>query len=93
MITACCNHKRHVGRPQTTGKKIMVETLRLLFQNVDTIQINQFGLLRGWIHKASKKGYWNQLVNRLLHPGTPLPDHPEAWGPLPLWRAWQAANG
>ncbi len=21
------------------------------------------------------------------------PDHPEAWGPLPLWHAWQAANG
>jgi hypothetical protein len=46
MITACCNHKRRVGRPQTTGKKFMVEDLRLLFQDVDTIHIDQFGLLR-----------------------------------------------
>ena len=25
MITACCDHKRQVGRPQTTGKNFMVE--------------------------------------------------------------------
>jgi hypothetical protein len=25
MITACCNHKQRVGRPQTTGKNFMVE--------------------------------------------------------------------
>ncbi len=29
MITACCDHKRRVGRPQTTGKNFMVENLRL----------------------------------------------------------------
>jgi hypothetical protein len=33
MITACCNHKRQVGRPQTTGKNFMVENLRLLFHD------------------------------------------------------------
>ncbi len=27
MITACCGHKRQVGRPQTTGKKFMVDNL------------------------------------------------------------------
>jgi hypothetical protein len=27
MITACCNHKRRTGRPQTTGKIFMVENL------------------------------------------------------------------
>jgi hypothetical protein len=34
MITACCNHKRQVGRLQTTGKNFMVENLRLLFQDI-----------------------------------------------------------
>jgi hypothetical protein len=31
MITACCDHKRQVGRPQMTGKNFMIENLRLLF--------------------------------------------------------------
>jgi hypothetical protein len=34
MITACCNQKLHVGRPQTTGKNFMVENFRLLLQDV-----------------------------------------------------------
>jgi len=38
MITACCDHKRRVGRPQTMGKNFMVENLRLLFQDVSTVQ-------------------------------------------------------
>jgi hypothetical protein len=29
MITACCNHKRRVEQPQTTGKNFMVENLHL----------------------------------------------------------------
>ena len=45
MITACCDHKRRVGRPQTTGEKIMVENLRLLFQDVNTVHIDCFGSL------------------------------------------------
>jgi hypothetical protein len=93
MITACCNHKRRVGRPQTTGKIFMVENLRLLFQDVNTVHIDQFGSLQDWIHKASDKGYWNQLVDRLLNPNMPLPDRLEAWGPLPSWRARRATNG
>ena len=40
MITACCDHKRRVGRPQTTGKNFMVENLRLLFQDIPTVQID-----------------------------------------------------
>jgi hypothetical protein len=40
MITACCDHKHRVGRPQTTGKIFMVENLCLLFQDVPTVQID-----------------------------------------------------
>ena len=86
MITACCDHKRRVGRPQTTGNNFMVENLRLLFQDVTTVNINRFGSLRDWIHEASNEEYWNQLVARLLNPCTPIPERPEARGPLPSWR-------
>jgi len=88
MITACCDHKRQVGCPQTTGGKIMVENdIRLLFQDVNTVYIDRFGLLRDRIHEASNEEYWNQLVARLLNPHMPLPERPEAWGPLPSWSA------
>ena len=40
MITACCDHKRRVGCPQMMGENFMVENLRLLFQDVPTVQIN-----------------------------------------------------
>ncbi len=76
MITACCDHKRQVGRPQTTGKNCMVENLRLLFKDVNTVNIDRFGSLRDWIHEANNEGYWNQLVKRLLHPDRPLPERP-----------------
>ena len=55
MVTACCDHKRRVGCPQTTGKKFMVENIRLLFQDVTTVNINRFGSLRNWIHEASNE--------------------------------------
>jgi hypothetical protein len=74
MITACCDHKRRVGRPQTTGKNFMVENLRLLFQEVPSVHIDRHGSLRSWIHEASHEKYWCQLVERLLHPTTPLPN-------------------
>jgi hypothetical protein len=73
MITACCDHKRRVGRPQMTGKNFMVKNLNLLFQDVPTVQIDRYGSLRSWIHEASNKKYWCQLVDRLFHPFTPLP--------------------
>jgi hypothetical protein len=91
MITACCDHKRHVGRPQTTGKNFMVKNLHLLFQDVHTVQIDRYGSLHTWIHEASNEKYWCQLVDQLLHPSTPLPDQPAEWGPLPSWQAQRAA--
>ena len=33
------------------------------------------------IYKVSHKKYWCQLVDRLLHPATPVPDRPADWGP------------
>jgi hypothetical protein len=93
MITACCDHKRRVGRPQTTGKNFMVENLRLLFKDTNTVNIDRFGSLRDWIHEANDEGYWSQLVKRLLHPDTPLPTRPESWEPLPSWRARRGNNG
>ena len=93
MITACCDHKCRVGRPQTTGKNFMVKNLRLLFQDIPTVQIDRHGSLRSWIHEASNAKYWNQLVDRLLHPNTPTPERPADWGPLPSWQARRATNG
>ena len=87
MITACCNHKRRTGRPQTTGKIFMVKNLQLLFRDIPTAHIDQYGSLCNWIHEASNKKYWGQLVDRLLHPTTPLPERPADWGPLPSWQA------
>ena len=71
----------------------MVENLRLLFKDVTTINIDRFGSLQDWIHKANDEAYWNQLVKRLLHPDTPLPERPETWGPLPSWQARRVHNG
>jgi hypothetical protein len=80
MITACCDHKRRFGQPQTTGKKIMVENLRLLLQDVNTVNIDHFGSLRDWINEANDEGYWKQLVKRLLHPDTPISERPKHGG-------------
>jgi hypothetical protein len=93
MITACCDHKRRTGRPQTTGKNFMVENLRLLFQEIPSVHIDRHGSLRSWIHEASHEKYWCQLVERLLHPTTPLPTRPDDWGPLPSWQRRRATAG
>ncbi len=61
--------------------------------NSPTVQIDRYGSLRSWIHEASNKRYWNQLVDRLLHPNTPTPERPADWGPLPSWQARRATNG
>ena len=75
------------------GGKIMDENLRLLFQDVTTVNIDCFRSLQGdWINEANNKGYWNQLVKRLLHPDTPIPECPETWRLLPSWRARRAAS-
>ena len=92
MITACCDHKRQVGRPKTMGKNFMIKNLRLLFQDIPTVQIDQHGSLRSWIHEASNEKYWCQLVDRLLHPATPVPERPADWGPLSSWQAHCTTN-
>jgi hypothetical protein len=89
---ACCDHKCRVGRPQTTGKNLMVENLCLLFRDIPTVQINRHGSLRSWIHEASNEKYWYQLVDPLLHPATPVPERPADWGPLPSRQARRATN-
>ncbi len=71
----------------------MVENLRLLFQDVNTVYIDRFGSLRDWINEANDECYWKQLVKRLLHPDTPIPERSETWGPLPSWHARRAAGG
>ena len=81
-----------VGRPQKTGKIFMVENLCLLFQDVNTVNIDRFGFLQDWTNEANNEGYWNQLVKRLLHPVTPILECPEIWGPLLLWHARRAAG-
>ena len=70
----------------------MVENLRLLFRDVNTVHIDRFRSLQDWINEASNEDYWNQHVKCLLHPDTPLPEQPKKWRPLPPWRARQAAN-
>jgi hypothetical protein len=52
MITSCCNQKRQVGRPQTTGKNFIAKNLRLLFKDTSLTHIDQFGSLKQWIHEA-----------------------------------------
>jgi hypothetical protein len=76
MITACCDHKGQVGQPQTTGKNLMVENLCHLFHDVPTLQIDRYGSLRTWIHEASNKKYWCQLVDQLIHPSMLFQDQP-----------------
>ena len=76
-----------------TGKNFILENLHLLFQDVITVNIDCFGSLQDWINKANDEGYWNQLVKRLLHPDTPIPERPETWGPLSSWHARRAAGG
>jgi len=70
----------------------MVENLRMLFQDVNTVNIDCFGSLQDCLNEANNEGYWNQLVKRLLHPDMPIPECPETWGPLPSWRARRAAG-
>ena len=72
MIMACCNER--VGRPQTTEKNCIIKNLRLLFKDVLLKRIDHYGSLKHCIHEASNEEYWNQLIKRLTHPETPLPE-------------------
>ncbi len=93
MIMACCDHKRQLGRPQTTGMNFMVKHIHLFLQEIPTVQIDQHGFLRSWIHEASNEKYWCQLVDQLLHPARPVLERPVDRGPLPSWQACCATDG
>ena len=61
---AITKHDHSMLQPQTTswtttdgGEKFMVENLRLLFQDVNTVNIDRFGSLQDWIHEANNEGY------------------------------------
>jgi hypothetical protein len=71
----------------------MVKNLCLLFHDITTVQIDRHGSLSDWIHKALNEKYWCRLLDQLLHPATPVPDHSADWGPLPSWWACRAAAG
>ena len=71
----------HLQEPTPTIQRCPFKTLK---------HIDHYGSLKHWIHEASNKKYWSQLIKRLTHPETPLPEQPEEWGPLPSWQVWHA---
>jgi len=84
MITACCNHKLQTGRLQTTGKNFMVENLQLLFRDIPTVQIDQYGSLRTWIHKASNKKIMVPVGRLSPSPCNPTSKTTHRLGPSPV---------
>ena len=70
----------------------VVSVMTATGENKINEKIDRHGFLRSWIHEASNENYWNQLVDRLLHPDTPIPERPADWGPLPSWQARRATN-
>jgi hypothetical protein len=81
MLTACCQHKRKIGRPSLHNKDVIVRHLRLLFARILEVVIDDYGSVRDWLREASNKKYWEQLVECLLAPRTPLPTRPTNWPP------------
>ena len=75
---------------KNTEKNCIFKNLRLLFKDVPLKHIDHYGSLKHGIHEASNKKYWSQLIKRLTHPETPLPEQPEEWGPLSSWQARHA---
>ena len=71
----------HLQEPTPTIQRCPTKTLK---------HIDHYGSLKHWIHEASNKKYWSQLIKRLTHPETPLPEQPEEWGPLSSWQARHA---
>ncbi len=43
MITACCNHKRRVGQPQTTGKNLLLRTCTCCFKMLTQLTLTASG--------------------------------------------------
>ena len=82
MLTACCQHKRKVGRPYLHNKDIIVRHLRLLFAKVPEVLIDDYGSVSDWYREASHEQYWGQLIECLLAPLLPIPTRPTNWPPL-----------
>ena len=81
MLTACCQHKRKIGRPYLHNKDVIVRHIRLLFARVPEVIIDDYGSIRDWHREASNKEYWEQLIECLLAPRMPLPTRPTSWPP------------
>jgi hypothetical protein len=81
MLTACCQHKRKIGRPYLHNKDIIVRRLCLLFARVPKVVIDDYGSVRDWHREASHEHYWEQLVKCLLALRKPIPTRPTDWPP------------
>jgi hypothetical protein len=76
MLTACCQHKRKVGRPYLHNKDVIVRNLRLLFAEVPEVVIDDYGSVRDWFKEASHETYWTTLTRCLLNKQEPIPAQP-----------------
>ena len=73
LLTAWCDNKRKPGRPFLHNKDFIVKNLKLLFDKVDDVIIDDSGTLKDWINEANDELYWEKLIKCLLHPDeTPI---------------------
>jgi len=79
MITACCHNTRLAQRPHYHNKDSLVKNLKLLFAQVDDVEIDHQGSLKHWINEASDEQYWTSLVRCLIDRHAKLPERPEHW--------------
>ena len=79
MITACCNHPRceDHGRPQYHNKDTLVDNLKLLFEKVEYVKIDDKGSIKDWIKYAQHVDIWKELISCLSDPTKELPKQPE----------------
>ena len=79
MITACCNHPRSDdhGRPQKHNKDTLVANLKLLFEKVEYVKIDDKGSIKDWIKYAQHVDIWKELISCLSDPTKELPKQPE----------------
>ena len=79
LLTAWCDNKRKPGRPFLHNKDFIVKNLKLLFDKVDDVIIDDSGTLKDWINEANDELYWERLIKCMLHPEEKLPDRPTSW--------------
>ena len=79
MITACCNHPRRFdhGQPQYHNKDTLVDNLKLLFERIEYVKINNQGSIKDWIKYAQHSDIWKELISCLKDPTKELPKRPE----------------